>query len=378
MHESDRSQAQRTLAPSPVLGRGQPLAGLAGLTFLVPVFFVLSFGTGGPEASLEVLAPLSTFALPAMATIAFWWEDWPGSTLRAGWSGLTDTLIVIAAGVGLTLVGQAVVAGVDTRSLFDPEPGADHVETFPHTMNVAAGVFTVLLQLTLVCEGWPFRRLGRLASGFAAFVVACVAGAGAYLLLVHLETPPKDGLRDPGGPVASVAYGAWLTALGAWQLVFYVVLRGWPFTAVRRRAVRLPVANAAVIACAWACYLLMRHALDMPDPQVTAACGCGVAAVLLVAMLFDRWPWTRLSMVPGRTGVVITSIAVAGLMYWSLRSYAATLDWGRAHPEDWVAFSALNAVAVGVILHVAVWKRWPVAVESGAGARPGGGTRPAL
>jgi hypothetical protein len=84
-----------TGAPARALGQGQPLFGLAGLTFLVPVSFVLAFGVGGPVTSLEILAPLTTFALPVIATIAFWWEDWPGSTLRAGWSGLTDTLVAM-------------------------------------------------------------------------------------------------------------------------------------------------------------------------------------------------------------------------------------------------------------------------------------------
>ncbi|WP_049573728.1 hypothetical protein [Streptomyces sp. SBT349] len=357
------------LAPGP--GRGQPLIGLAGLTFLVPLFFLLAFGAGGPVASLEVLAPLTTFALPVVAVIAFWWEDWPGSTLRAGWSGLTDTLIALAAGVGLTLLGQAVVAGFDARALFDPDPGAGQVKTFPDTLPVAAGVFTAILQLTLVSEGWPLRRLGRLASGLAALAVAWGVGVAAYLLLVHVEAGGQDGLRDPGGPVPSVVYGAWLSALGAWQLVFFVVLRGWPFTAVRRRAIRLPLANVVVIACAWGFYLFMRHAVGLSGRQVAAACACGIAALLLTAMLFDRWPWTRLSPLPGRIGVVITSIAVAWLMYWALHSYADTVDWGRAHPEDWVSYSALNAVGMGVILHVAIWKRWPVVVGPGAGPRPG-------
>ncbi|WP_314173235.1 hypothetical protein [Streptomyces winkii] len=349
------------------------MIGLAGLAFLLPLFFLLAFGAGGPVTSLKVLAPLTTFALPVIATIAFWWEDWPGSTLRAGWSGLTDTLIAIPAAVVLTLLGQAVVAGSDAHALFDPDPGSGHVETFPHTLPVAAGVFAAILQVTLVCEGWPFRRLGRLTSGIAAFVVAWGIGAGTYLLVVHLDTKAEDGLRDPGGPVSSDVYGSWLTALGAWQLVFFVALRGWPFTAVERRAVRLSVANVAVIACAWASYLLLRHALDMPVGQVTAACGCGVAALLLVAMLFDRWPWTQLSPPAGRTGVVITSIAVAGLLYWALYSYADTVEWGRVRPDGWVSYTALNAIGLGVILHVAIWKRWPVVLRSSSGPHEGDG-----
>ena len=39
---------------------------------------------------------------------------------------------------------------------------------FPHPMPLAAGAFTVILQLTLVTEGWPLRGLGRVRSGIAA------------------------------------------------------------------------------------------------------------------------------------------------------------------------------------------------------------------
>jgi hypothetical protein len=219
----------------------------------------------------------------------------------------------------------------------------------------------------MVNEGWPFRRLGRVASGLAALAVGWGIGVAAYLLLVGLDTPPTGGLRDPGGPIAPGAYGAWLTALGGWQLLFFVGLRGWPFKAISNKAVRLPVANVAVIVCGWGSYLILRQPFNWPADRVTAVFGCLIAAVLLVAMLFDAWPWIKLKPLPGRTGVLVTSIVLAGLLYWALDSYADTVDWGRSHPEDWVSYSALNAIGIGVILHVAIWKRWPVAVETGRG-----------
>jgi hypothetical protein len=240
-------------------------------------------------------------------------------------------------------------------------------------MPVAAGVFTAILQLTLVSEGWPFRRLGRLSSGVVALAAAWAIGVAAYLLLVGLPAPPTgglhepEGLRDPGGPVTPGEYGAWLTALGAVQVLFFVALRGWPFKVVRDRAVRLPLANAVVIAFGWGTYLIMRHPLNWPAEQVTAVCGCVIAAVLLVAMLFEAWPWIRLKPLPGRTGVVVTSLVLAWLLYLALHAYADTLSWGRSHPQDWVAYSALNAIGMGVILHVAIWKRWPAVVPQGEG-----------
>ena len=34
-----------------------------------------------PAIALLILGPLATFALPAVAMVAFWWNDWPGSKL---------------------------------------------------------------------------------------------------------------------------------------------------------------------------------------------------------------------------------------------------------------------------------------------------------
>ena len=57
----------------------QPWTGLGGL-LLAPTagFFALALGTGSTTTSLLILGPISAFALPAVAVIAFWWNDWPG------------------------------------------------------------------------------------------------------------------------------------------------------------------------------------------------------------------------------------------------------------------------------------------------------------
>jgi hypothetical protein len=346
-------------------GRTQPWQALGGLLFIVPLFVVLAFGAGGAQRSVQVLAPLTTFALPVIAMVAFWWEDWPGASLRAGWSGLTDTLIIVPVALALSLVGQLVVARADPRVLFDPTPGAGHVATFPHTMPLAAGVFTVMLQLTLVSEGWPLRGMGRIRAGLTALAISWVVGALAYLLLVGAHDEPvavPGGLRDLSGPVAPGAYGAWLTAVGTWQLVFFMALRGWPFSLIRRRARRLPAANAAVIACGWATYLVLRHTAGWAPNRVLAVCGSVLAAILVVAMLLEAWPWTRwLSPLPGRTCVLVSAVIIGGLLYALLSAAAHQVRWTRAGADDWVGYAALNALGMAVILHVAIWRRWPVA-----------------
>src|SRR3954447_21513917 len=115
--------------------------GLAGLPLVVPVAWLLAVGDGGAEPSLLVLAPLVTFGLPVVAMVAFWWDDWPGTRLRASWSGWADTLVIAVAAVVLTGVGQAVVARFDLRGIFDPTPGPGHVPAYPVTMPLGGAVF---------------------------------------------------------------------------------------------------------------------------------------------------------------------------------------------------------------------------------------------
>jgi hypothetical protein len=90
-------------------------------------------------------------------------------------------------------------------------------------------------------------------------------------------------------------------------------------------------------------------------------------------MLFEAWPATRLRPLPGRTCALVFMGAVAALLYWALSAYARHVDWLRATPDEWVTFAALNGIGMGVILHVAIWRRWPVIAGPAGhpdGARP--------
>jgi hypothetical protein len=170
------------------------------------VFFALALGLGSTEASLLVLGPLATFALPAVAMIAFWWNDWPGSQLTTPWTGLIDTVLVVAAALVLTIAGQAVVERSDLRGVFEASPGPGVPATFPATLALAGAAFTAMLRFSPVCERWPLASLGRLRSGIAGLALAWGAGIGAYFLFVNLNAVPAaaraaTGLRNPGGPI---------------------------------------------------------------------------------------------------------------------------------------------------------------------------------
>ncbi|GIH18594.1 hypothetical protein [Rugosimonospora africana] len=357
-------------------GRGQPRLGLAGLTFVIPFFFLLAAALGGAEASLLVLGPLTTFALPVIGMIAFWWQDWPGTGLRSGWSGLVDTLIALAAGTALTVLGQIVVSRFDLRGLFTANAGLGHPPTFPTTIGLGASTFTAILQLTLVCERWPLRRLGRIWSGAAALVVSWAAAVVAYLTLVNLDQVPAsmraaEGLRNPHGPVPAPVYGALLITLGVWQVVIFVVLRGLPFTLIPHQGLRLLAGNLGIAAVTAGSFALLRGVAGWEPGRIDAFGGAVIASGLLVAMLFEGWPATRLPPAPGRTLLFVLVAAVATVVYLALRAYAAQVDFRRATVDDWVALASLNFLALGIVLHVAVWRRWPVVADRPHGASSG-------
>src|ERR687884_712404 len=112
----------------------QPALGLAGITLVIPVVLFLGLAWGGAERSLLVLGPMSTFALPVIAMIAFWWEDWPGTVLEPPLSGLANTV--------------------------------------------------------LVAKGWPLGGLGRFAGGVVALAAAWGIGLALYETVV--EPRPRE------------------------------------------------------------------------------------------------------------------------------------------------------------------------------------------
>src|SRR4051794_8285899 len=346
----------------------QPGLGLVGLVLVVPIAALLAIGAGGANDSVLVLAPLVTFGLPALATVAFWWDDWPGTRLRASWSGWADTVLIIAAAVVLTGVGQAIAGGLDLRGIFDPAPGPGHMPTFPATMPLAGAAFVAMLQLTLVGEGWPLRRLPALPAGAAALAVAWVVALIVYFTLAGVDPPPSTGLTPRDGPVAGVDLGAALVLIGAWQVLFYVVWRGWPFSAIGPRAARLGCAHAVVLAAGVANFLLGRHGLGFDDGDLGAAAGCFVAAGLLVGMLLEGAVEPRLRDGAKRTALLAATLALCAALGAVLGVVAGALSFARATPEDWVEHVALNALAISPILHVAVGRRWPFAPPAEATA----------
>jgi hypothetical protein len=239
---------------------------------------------------------------------------------------------------------------LDPRGIFDPTPGLGHAPTFPATMPLGGAVFVVMLQLTLVCEGWPLRRLSPVPGGLLALAVAWLLGLALYAGLADVHPPPGSGLAERHGPVAGATLGTVLVLIGAWQVLFYVVWRGWPFSEFDGRAARLLTANATVIGAGCLTYALA-HTFAA-DAAITAAAGSFVAAGLLLGMLLEGWLQSRLALL---AGVVVLSAALE----LGLQAYAGGVTFVRGSADEWVAHAALNAIGVSVILHVGVGRRWP-------------------
>jgi len=308
--------------------------------------------------------------------VAFWWNDWPGSRLDTPWTGLIDTVLVVIASVVLTIAGQAIVERSDLRGVFVASPGPGVPTTFPATLALAGAAFTAVLELSLVSERWPLGGLGRLRSGVAALALSWGIGIGAYFLFVNLDAVPAAeraaaGLRNPGGPVAAPDFGSALIAVGVWQAVFFIALRGWPVNGIGRRPVRLLAGNALVIGLGVLTYLVLRDLAHWPPTAISAVCGSVVSAALIAAMLFEGWPANRLGAGLGRAVTLGLTALVALALNRALAAYADGVHWTKATPDDWVTVASLAFIGAGIILHVGIGLRWPFAAKARAGAKAG-------
>ena len=350
----------------------QPGVGLLGLLLVVPTAAVLAIGAGGGEGSTLVLGPLITYSLPLVAMVAFWWEDWPGTRLRASWSGWADTALIAVGAIVLTGIGQALAGRLDPVAMFDPSPGPGHVPTFPATMPVAGTAFVAMLQVTLVGEGWPLRRLPRLPAGLLAVAISWALALVVSFTLVEVEPLAGSEVIARDGPIPSGDLGAALVLIGVWQVLFYVVWRGWPFSRIQARAWRLSCAHVVVLAGGILTYVAAHSLLGLDSTRVAALAGCFVAAGLLFGMLFEDWLHGRLGPHGERATLLVLTLALAVVLAVALGAAVDAAGVRPPHAQDWVEHASLNALATSLILHVGIGRRWPFTPHRDAAGGDGG------
>jgi hypothetical protein len=343
----------------------QPRLGLLGLLFVVPNALLLALAWGGIEGSTVVLGPLVTFSLPLVVMVSFFWEDWPGTRLRASLSGWVDTLLIVVGAVILTAIGQAIVGGFHLAGIFDTSPPPGSVPTFPASLAIGGIAFVAMLQITLVGEGWPLRKLPGLSPGVVAVVATWAVALIVFFTLAGIEAPPGSGVTARGGPIAGPDLGAAGVMVGVLQVLFYVIWRGWPFAGITGTAARLLVAHAVTICGGIALFLLGRHAFGIDPHWIGAAAGCFIAAGIVLGMQFDGWVARLLAPGPERVVLLLAVIGLACAFGGVTYAIASGFDYDRITPQDWVEHVALNAIAVSAIAHVAIGRRWPFGEEEG-------------
>ncbi|HEY7177173.1 MAG TPA: hypothetical protein VH442_19840 [Micromonosporaceae bacterium] len=343
----------------------QPWLGVEGLLFVVPIAGLLAFA-GGPENAVRVFGPLVAFALTPVAAIAFWWNDWPGTRLRPAWSGWFDTFVIVALAIAFAVVGQTVVGHADLRGLVDPTPGPGHTPTFPALLPLGAASFTTMLQLTLVTERWPMRRLPLIPGGFVAMVLSLFVAVGLYVLLVDVHPPPGVDVRARDGLMSGAEFGALLTLIGVWQVWLYLAWRGWPFSSIGVAWSRRLVANVVILGGGVLSYLGLRPLVE-PNTLVVIG-GAVIAAGLTVSVLFEGSLRPHISAGADRVASVLVTATLTAVIYGAVWAYARGRSWpGAVTSEDWQA-QAVSALSLSVILHVAVGRRWPFGVSQPAEA----------
>jgi hypothetical protein len=228
-------------------------------------------------------------------------------------------------------------------------------------MPIAGALFTAMLQITIVGEGWPFRRLGPSTGGLCVLCLSWLVALTLYFALVEFRPPPDSGLSARSGPMPAPHFAALLLLIGAWQVWIFLVARGGALTRIESRARRLLSAHAIVLGAGFGSYWLLIRVLTLSALTVNALAGCVLAAGLLGGLLFEGWPFARRS----RFALPLTLFAVAGLaalLYALLVVCARAADWTSVPSDLWVSYAASNALGVAVILHVAVMNRWPFRV----------------
>jgi hypothetical protein len=305
---------------------------------------------------------------------ALWWGGWPARGLARPAAGLANTVLFVIGAVVLTWLGQLVVGRADIGASFrqfagPPSIQAGQLNAFPWTVPLSAAVFVSMLQLTFVCGRWPLARLRPVAGGFAALALSWAVGVLSYYLftswdaVLPAEAQAAIGLRS-GGIVAEMSaleFVGLLVAVAVWQVVFFIGFQGWPVTAISRPGARLLVANVFSLGGGWLTYLVLRQGFGWTVEAISGAGGCAIGATLIAAMLLETWPFQGEKPGGARLGLAVVGAALGFVLYYGLRALAATTGtWDVAPLQLWVAVAGLDYVAAVVILHYAVWGRWPL------------------
>ena len=341
----------------------QPLVGFLTLLIVGIIWVLLSVAFGAPQ-SLETIAASSTFWLPVLIVVAAWWHGWPGSLTKSRpGAGIVNTVIFIVAALVLTGIAQVIVGKADFGAIFH---SGGTFPTFPFLIPLAATIFVAMLQLTFVCDRWPFERMKPIPAGLSAFVLCWAIGLLVYFTVINWDFLPAParaamGLRNPGGPVNALDFIAWLICLVPYQIIFFQLLSGWPFREFENKVSRLVTSNVFVVGAGWLTYLFLANVLRWPDTTIIGALGTVAVGVNFSSMAFEDYPFHHEKPSMARLGLVMNALGMAFLTYFVLQAIGNALaTWTNPPVQLWIGINSLNFIAPMVILVYAIWGRWPL------------------
>jgi hypothetical protein len=341
----------------------QPLVGFLTL-LIVGILWVLLSVAFGVVQSLETIAASSTFWLPVLIVVAAWWHGWPGSLTRSRpGAGIVNTVIFLVAALVLTGIAQVIVGKADFGAIFS---AGGTFPTFPFLIPLAATIFIAMLQVTFVCDRWPFERMKPIPAGLSAFVLCWAIGLLVYFTVINwnfLPSPARAamGLRNPAGPVDALDFIAWLVCLVPYQIIFFQLFSGWPFREFENKVSRLVTSNVFVIGAGWLTYLFLANVLRWPGPTIVGAVGTVAVGVNFSSMAFEDYPFHHEKPSMARLGLLMNTLGMAFLTYFVLRAIGNALaTWTNPPIGLFIGINSLNFIAPVVILVYAIWGRWPL------------------
>jgi hypothetical protein len=346
--------------------RSHPLRGLATLVVVAAVAALLGIAPGA-QTSLEVVFPIATYALVFILATALWWGGAPFAKSGRLPGGVANLIVIVAGGLITTGIGMAIVGGFSLDAMFSTQLKSPEgvLVSFPWSVPLAVCAFAVMMQITFVCEKRPFSSLKPAIAGWTALVVSWIGGLVMYLVLTNWDLVPADfralvGLNNTSGPIFALDLVAILVCIIVWQLTTMFLLGGWPFSTIASTGTRLFVANVTTIGGGVISYILLHDAVHWTVPMIIGVGGSAVASVIILALVFETWPFATEEPSAGRLGLVVTMIAVTAIVFWILQAIGSGLTFDRDPRELWTGAVALDFVAAVAIVYCMLFGRWPI------------------